>query len=103
MSMVQEDLFEVKIPFPTPDNPEFTFIDLFAGIGGFRIALQDLGGECVFTSEWNKFSKITYEANYGDEPFGDITLEETNSLISILDIPSTFCIISNVCSPSFGG
>jgi DNA (cytosine-5)-methyltransferase 1 len=61
------------IPFPTPKNPKFTFIDLFAGIGGFRLAFQNLGGKCVFSSEWNEFSKRTYEANFGEVPFGDIT------------------------------
>ena len=52
---------------------KFTFIDLFAGIGGFRSALEEIGGKCVFSSEWNKFSRTTYAANYGDEPEGDIT------------------------------
>lgn len=51
----------------------FTFIDLFAGIGGFRLALEQLGGQCVFASEWDKFSQQTYEANFGDKPAGDIT------------------------------
>lgn len=51
----------------------FTFIDLFAGIGGFRVALESLGGECVFSSEWNRFSRETYKANFGEEPAGDIT------------------------------
>jgi len=51
----------------------FTFIDLFAGIGGFRIALESLGGTCVFSSEWNRFSRETYRVNFGDEPAGDIT------------------------------
>lgn len=51
----------------------FTFIDLFAGIGGFRIALEELDGRCVFSSEWNKFSRVTYKANFGEEPEGDIT------------------------------
>jgi DNA (cytosine-5)-methyltransferase 1 len=45
------------IPFPSLKNPKFTFIDLFAGIGGFRIAMQNLGGKCVFSSEWDKYSK----------------------------------------------
>ena len=52
---------------------KFTFIDLFAGIGGFRIALESLGGKCVFSSEWNKFSRETYRANFGEDPAGDIT------------------------------
>lgn len=50
------------------------FIDLFAGIGGFRIAFENLGCQCVFSSEWNKFSRKTYEANFNDSPEGDITL-----------------------------
>ncbi|MEO7617489.1 MAG: DNA cytosine methyltransferase, partial [Candidatus Saccharibacteria bacterium] len=51
----------------------FTFIDLFAGIGGIRIPFDEIGGKCVFTSEWDKFAQITYEANFGDKPHGDIT------------------------------
>lgn len=62
-------------PFPTPDNYHFTFIDLFAGIGGFRMAMQNLGGKCVFSSEWDKNAQKTYFANYGEVPFGDITSE----------------------------
>lgn len=61
------------IPFPPPANPKFKFIDLFAGIGGIRLAYQNLGGKCVFTSEWNEQAKRTYEANFGEVPFGDIT------------------------------
>lgn len=48
-------------------NPSFRFIDLFAGIGGMRIGFEAIGGECVFTSEWNKFSQETYRANFGDD------------------------------------
>jgi DNA (cytosine-5)-methyltransferase 1 len=51
----------------------FTFIDLFAGIGGTRIAFQTTGGQCVFSSEINKFACKTYSENFGDEPVGDIT------------------------------
>ena len=54
-------------------NKQFNFIDLFAGIGGIRIPFEELGGKCVFTSEWDKFSQITYEANFGEKPHGDIT------------------------------
>jgi DNA (cytosine-5)-methyltransferase 1 len=55
------------------DNFKFTFIDLFAGIGGMRIAFQALGGKCIFSSEWDKFSQITYSVNFGEYPKGDIT------------------------------
>ena len=61
------------IPFPPEENPKFKFIDLFAGIGGIRLAYQNIGGKCVFTSEWDHYSKLTYEANFGEVPFGDIT------------------------------
>lgn len=61
-------------PFKRPaTKPKFRFIDLFAGIGGIRLPFQQLGGECVFTSEWDKFSKKTYAANFGEVPDGDIT------------------------------
>ena len=52
---------------------KFKFIDLFAGVGGIRIPFEELGGKCVFSSEWDKFAQITYEANYGEVPHGDIT------------------------------
>ncbi|MBJ7882249.1 DNA cytosine methyltransferase [Gelidibacter salicanalis] len=55
--------FNNFIPFPAPLKPKFKFIDLFAGIGGFRLALQNLKGKCVFTSEWDKYSQQTYN-NY---------------------------------------
>ena len=68
------------IPFPPKANPKFKFIDLFAGIGGIRLAYQNLGGKCVFTSEWNNFAKKTYEANFGEVPFGDITKIDENAI-----------------------
>lgn len=68
-------------PFPTPSKYHFTFIDLFAGIGGFRMAMQNLGGKCVFSSEWDKNAQKTYFANYGEVPFGDITSEVTKAYI----------------------
>lgn len=64
-----------------PEEAEFHFIDLFAGIGGIRFPFQELGGHCVFTSEWDKFSKKTYAANFGEVPEGDITK------IAATDIP----------------
>ncbi len=71
---LQQLLFEVEnVPFPTPENYSFKFIDLFAGIGGFRLALQNVGGKCVFTSEWNNDAQKTYRENFGEVPFGDIT------------------------------
>ena len=73
------DLFQA--PFQAPRNPKFTFIDLFTGIGGFRMAFQNLGGECVFSSEWDEQARKTYYANYGDVPFGDITKESVKSKI----------------------
>lgn len=76
------------IPFPVPKDPKFSFIDLFAGIGGFRLALQSLGGACVFSSEWDKYAQKTYEANFGELPRGDITLEETKA-----QIPDEFDIL----------
>lgn len=66
------------IPFPSPKNPEFTFIDLFAGIGGFRIPMQELGGKCVFSSEFNYHAQRAYELNFGEVPFGDITKLDLN-------------------------
>ena len=70
-----------NVPFPAPENPKFTFIDLFAGIGGFRIAMQNLGGKCVYSSEWDAQAQKTYKANYGETPYGDITKETTKRYI----------------------
>ena len=80
---LENDLFAdfFKVPFPAPENPKFTFIDLFAGIGGFRIAMQELGGKCVYSSEFDAQAQRSYFANYGEMPFGDITKEVTKSYI----------------------
>lgn len=77
-----------------PDEPEFKFIDLFAGIGGIRIPFQELGGECVFSSEWDKFSQKTYFANFGETPAGDITK------IDAADIPDFDILLGGFpCQP----
>ncbi len=62
------------------DNTSFTFIDLFAGIGGFRIAFENAGGQCVYSNEWNKYCQQTYFANFGEQPDGDITQVDANSI-----------------------
>lgn len=82
------------IPFPPTENPTFKFIDLFAGIGGIRLAYQNNGGKCVFTSEWDSYAKKTYEANFGEVPFGDITQ------ISEKDIPDHDILLGGFpCQP----
>lgn len=65
----------------TSSETKFTFIDLFAGIGGFRLAMQEAGGKCVFSSEWDEAAKETYFQNYSEVPFGDITKPEIKDLI----------------------
>lgn len=73
---LEEELESVKKTAPFACNGKkssFKFIDLFAGIGGIRLPFQQLGGKCVFTSEWDKFAQKTYLANFGEMPNGDIT------------------------------
>lgn len=72
---IQRDLFTnySAFPYPAPLHPQFTFIDLFAGIGGIRIPYDELGGDCVFSSEWDEKACETYFANFGVVPYGDIT------------------------------
>ena len=62
-------------------NNEFTFVDLFAGIGGFRIAMEQLGGRCVYSSEFNVAAQKSYGMNHGVIPFGDITLQANKDRI----------------------
>lgn len=76
-----EFISKKNVHFKCHENTHFTFIDLFAGIGGFRLAMQNIGGKCVFSSEWDNDAKQTYYENYGEVPFGDITKDETKSFI----------------------
>ena len=62
------------------ETSAFTFIDLFAGIGGMRIAYEQAGGHCVYSNEWNKYSQQTYFANFGEQPDGDITKVDEYSI-----------------------
>ena len=74
---------DVKKKKNTGKEKKFTFIDLFAGIGGMRIAFDRAGGQCVYSSEWNKYSQQTYFANFGEQPEGDITK------VNAADIPDS--------------
>lgn len=78
---------EVTVPSPS-DSPSFRFIDLFAGIGGIRLAFESIGGECVFTSEWNKFAQQTYARNFGHDLPGFVEglHEESNGHVFAGDI-----------------
>ena len=72
----------------------FAFIDLFAGIGGMRIAFERAGGHCVYSSEWNKYSQQTYFANFGEQPEGDITK------VNAADIPDHDILVAGFpCQP----
>lgn len=82
-----EDVYQRIISFATnrpycQQNEEgtFRFIDLFAGIGGIRIPFQELGGTCVFSSEWDQFAQKTYKVNFGETPSGDITQIESTDI-----------------------
>lgn len=77
----EEQLGELEAALESHRSPQFTFIDLFAGIGGLRRGFDDAGGTCVFSSEIDRFARQTYEANYGDQPHGDI------NAIPLGDIP----------------
>jgi DNA (cytosine-5)-methyltransferase 1 len=93
---LQPTLFDhiANRPQPVPESIPFTFIDLFAGIGGLRIGFQRMGGNCVFTSEWNKYAQKTYLKWFGDEPNGDITK------IKPKDIPKHDVLIAGFpCQP----
>lgn len=83
-SVKRNSLREEPVPYRVNDEHKtepLRFIDLFCGIGGFRFAFERAGGKCVFSSDWDKYSRQTYEANFGEEPHGDIYS------VAIKDIP----------------
>lgn len=86
-SSVQDSISSAIIQFLSrqsqetiPKDAAFTFIDLFAGIGGMRIAFERAGGHCVYSNEWNKYSQQTYFANFGEQPDGDITKVDASAI-----------------------
>ncbi|RZK64443.1 MAG: DNA cytosine methyltransferase [Pedobacter sp.] len=86
---IKNQVFEpIDIPFPSKPKSDFTFIDLFAGIGGFRLALQNIGGKCTYSSEYEPNAKVTYATNFGKVPYGDITKDEIKAYI-----PKSFDIL----------
>lgn len=91
--IIQYSLFDNNLVIPIYGNNKcfigdrLRFIDLFAGIGGMRIAWKKAGAECVFSSEWDKYACQTYQANFGEIPHGDITKIDTK-LIPYFDILS---------------
>lgn len=100
-SSVQDSVSSAVIQFLSrqtqeaiPDDASFTFIDLFAGIGGMRIAFERAGGHCVYSNEWNKYSQQTYFANFGEMPDGDITQVDAS------DIPDHDILVAGFpCQP----
>ena len=84
--IVQYTLFDNNLIAPVYGNRDYLikgdlkFIDLFAGIGGFRIALERIGAKCVFSSEWDKYAVQTYVANFGEQPCGDISKISTSQI-----------------------
>lgn len=87
------NLFDT-LPPESPPCASFKFIDLFAGIGGIRLGFESVGGKCVFSSEWDQDAVKTYEANFGEKPFGDITK------ISPKDIPDFDILLGGFpCQP----
>jgi modification methylase hhaI len=70
----------LMIDVKTKNLTGLKFIDLFAGLGGFRLALESFGAECVYSNEWDKYAQEVYQMNFGDQPEGDITLIDENSV-----------------------
>ena len=90
-----QSLLPLELPFD-PITADFTFIDLFAGIGGLRLAFEESGGQCVFTSEWDSYAQKTYAANFpgGHQLNGDITK------IAAEDVPNHDVLLAGFpCQP----
>ena len=79
------------------NNKQTTFIDLFAGIGGTRLAFEAAKAKCAFSSEWDKYSQKTYKANFGETPKGDITK------IDAKDIPDFDILVAGFPCQPFSG
>ena len=77
---LEEPLFTYGINDNSTGSEKFKFVDLFAGIGGFRLAFESVKGRCVFSSEWDKFSQKTYYDNFNSVPAGDITLIDPSTI-----------------------
>ena len=95
---LESTLQEIRKNAPFADNRpkgDFRFVDLFAGIGGIRLPFQQAGGQCVFTSEWDKFAQKTYAANFGEQPSGDITK------VNAKDIPEHDLLLAGFPCQSF--
>ena len=93
---VESEKFDVvdKICYTLCLMSKLTFIDLFAGIGGMRIPFENLGGTCVFSSEWDKHARQTYVYNFDETPAGDITQ------INESDIPNHDILLAGFpCQP----
>ena len=90
---IRQLLIKNKVETPCKEY-SYTFIDLFAGIGGMRIAFERAGGHCVYSNEWNKYSQKTYFANFGEQPDGDITK------VNAADIPDHDILVAGFpCQP----
>ena len=81
-------------------DPAFTFIDLFAGIGGIRTAFERIGGQCVFTSEWDKFAQQTYKANFPDDEYTDHVFAGDITKFDVADLPDHDVLVGGFpCQP----
>ena len=82
------------------ERPAFTFIDLFAGIGGMRMGFEAVGGECIFSCEWNKFARETYVANFGNHPYPDAQFPWDITKVDEMDVPQHDILVAGFpCQP----